>query len=185
MNFCVAILVLNMEENMQHFWHFVLYYFNKGKNTTETQEKICAGYAEGAVTDWTCQKWFVKFRAGDFSLDNAPWSGRQIEVDRDEIETLFENIQRYTMWETADTLKISKPMKLSAKIGQPSIISWCSEHVQSQPLDCECCKVRDCSFTSTSAAPAPALAHSGCSCISFVRQILIDSLLSVMPCSRC
>ena len=39
------------------------YYFKKGKNTTEMQkkEKICAVYGEGAVTDRTCQKWFMKF----------------------------------------------------------------------------------------------------------------------------
>ena len=24
----------------QHFWHIMLYYFKKGKNTTETQKKI-------------------------------------------------------------------------------------------------------------------------------------------------
>ena len=29
-------------------------------------------YGEGAVTDQMCQKWFVKFHAGDFSLDGAP-----------------------------------------------------------------------------------------------------------------
>ena len=46
-------------------------------------------YGEGAVTDQTCQKWFVKFRAGDFSLDDAPWSGRPVEVDSDQIETLI------------------------------------------------------------------------------------------------
>ena len=41
-----------MEENEQHFWHFMLYYFKKGKSTTETQkEKICAVCGEGAVTD--------------------------------------------------------------------------------------------------------------------------------------
>ena len=57
---------------MQRFWH-MLYYFKKGKNATEMQKKICAVYGEGAVTDSTCQKWFVKFRAGDFLLDNAWW----------------------------------------------------------------------------------------------------------------
>ena len=36
---------------MQHFWHIMLYYFKKAKNTTETQEKICAEYGEGALTD--------------------------------------------------------------------------------------------------------------------------------------
>ena len=61
MNFCAAILVLKMEENMQHFWHIKLYYFKKGKNTTETQKKVCVVYREGAVTDRMCQKWFAKF----------------------------------------------------------------------------------------------------------------------------
>ena len=41
---------------------------------------ICVAYGEGAVTDRTCQKWFVKFCAGDFSLDDAPRSGRPAEV---------------------------------------------------------------------------------------------------------
>ena len=50
-----------MEENMQHFWHIVLYYFKKDKDATETQKKICAAYGKGAMTDWTCQKWFVNF----------------------------------------------------------------------------------------------------------------------------
>ena len=50
----------------------------------------------------------MKFRAGDFSLDDAPQSGRPVEVDRDQIETLTENNQHYTMPETADILKISK-----------------------------------------------------------------------------
>ena len=39
----------------------MLYYFKKGKNTTEMQKKICAAYGEGAVTDRMCKKWVVKF----------------------------------------------------------------------------------------------------------------------------
>ena len=70
-----------MEENKQHFWHITLYYFKKGKYTTEVQKKkICAVDGEGAVTDGTCQKWFEKFCAGDFSLDDAPRWGRPAEV---------------------------------------------------------------------------------------------------------
>ena len=40
-----------MEENMAHFWRFMLYYFKKGKNTVEMQKKICAMDGEDAVTD--------------------------------------------------------------------------------------------------------------------------------------
>ena len=43
-----------MEENMQHFQHIMLYYFKKGKDTTEMQKAICAVYGEGAVIDRMC-----------------------------------------------------------------------------------------------------------------------------------
>ena len=43
--------MLKVEENKQHFWHIMLYYFKKGEHTTETQKKICAMYGKGAVTD--------------------------------------------------------------------------------------------------------------------------------------
>ena len=97
MNFCVAVLLLKMEENIQHFWHTMLYYFKKSKNATEMQKiKICAVYGEGAVTDRTCRKWFAKFRVGDFLQDDAPQSGRPVEVDSDQTETLIEKNQHYT-----------------------------------------------------------------------------------------
>ena len=72
------------------------------------KKKICAVYGEGAVTDWMCQEWFVKFCAWDFSLDDAPQSGRPAEVDSDQIETLIENNQHYTTREVASILKISR-----------------------------------------------------------------------------
>ena len=65
-------------------------------------------YEEGAVTGGICQKRFVKFCVGGFSLDNAPRSGRPVEVDTDQIEKLTENNQRYMPQEIADILKISK-----------------------------------------------------------------------------
>ena len=60
----------NIEDgrNYATLQHIMLYYFKKGKNTTETHKKICAVYGEGAVTDQMCQKWFAKFHAEDYSL---------------------------------------------------------------------------------------------------------------------
>ena len=92
------------------------YHFKKGKNTTEMQQKICAACGEGAVTDQMCQKWFEKFRAKDFLLDDAPQLGRSGEVDGDQIKTFIENNQRYTTRERADILKISKSIKLLVKM---------------------------------------------------------------------
>ena len=38
------------------------------------------------MTDGMSQKWFVKFSAGDSSLDDAPQSGRPVEGDSDQME---------------------------------------------------------------------------------------------------
>ena len=48
-------------------------------------------------------------------MDNAPWLGRPVEVGRDQIETLIENNQRYTTWEIAEILKISKSINENEK----------------------------------------------------------------------
>ena len=91
----LVILILKMDETKQHFWHIVLYYFKKSKNVTEKQKKIFSVCGDDAVTDQTCQKWFTKFCARDFSLDDAPWSGRPVKVNSGQIETI-ENNQHYT-----------------------------------------------------------------------------------------
>ena len=55
----------------------------------------------------------MKFHAGGFSLGDAPWSGRPVEVDGDQTETLTENNQCHTTREIAD---ISKSIKLLVKM---------------------------------------------------------------------
>ena len=62
-------------------------------------------YGKGAMTDRMCQKWFIKFHAADLSLDSMV--GRPVEVDGNQIETLIENNQYYTLRKITDILKIS------------------------------------------------------------------------------
>ena len=64
-----------MEWEKATFQHIMLYYFKKGKNTSEMQKKkkkICEMYGEGAVTDYTSHKCFAKFLGrfltGQFSM---------------------------------------------------------------------------------------------------------------------
>ena len=122
-NFCISILILKMEENA-HFCHIMLYYFKKVKNGTETQKNICAVYGEGAMTDQMCQKWLANFYVGGFSLDDTPQSGRPVEVDSNQIETLIENDQHYTMHKIANILKMSRSIQLLMKMKNVSFILW-------------------------------------------------------------
>ena len=68
-NFCSHFNIV--EEKMQHFQHIMPYYFKKCKNATEMQKTICAEYGACAVIKQMCQKWFVKFHAEYFCLDNV------------------------------------------------------------------------------------------------------------------
>ena len=68
------------------------------------------------------QKQFSKFCAGDFLLDDAPKSGRPVEVDNDQIETLLERNQNNTRREIADILKISISIKCLVKTKNVSFI---------------------------------------------------------------
>ena len=63
------------KKEKSHIFDVLCFIFSrKVKTQLKCKKKICAVYGEGAVTDGTCQKWFVKFQAGDFSLDDAPRS---------------------------------------------------------------------------------------------------------------
>ena len=123
MNFCVAILILKMKENKQHFW-LMHYYFKKGKNTTEMQKKkICAVYGEG---DRLIK--YVKSRLWIFMLDISHWTmlhGWVDELKLIEVKSRhIENNQHYTMREIANILKISKSLKLLVKMKNVSFILW-------------------------------------------------------------
>ena len=76
LHFCEAILLLKMEENKQHFWRIMLYYFKKGKNATKMQEKICV---EKVLCLIERVRSVCEVRAGDVSLHDAPRSGRQLK----------------------------------------------------------------------------------------------------------
>ena len=107
-------LIFKFKSKIFYFQHICFISSRKVQNWNK--KKICAVYGEDTVTDWTRQKWFAKFCAGDFLLDDAPWSDRPVEVDSDQIKTLTENNQQHFRWEIANILKISKSIKLLVKM---------------------------------------------------------------------
>lgn len=97
-----------MDNQNEHFRHIMLFYFKKGKNAAQTSKKIYAIYGEDAVKERVYQKWFARFRCGDFSVKDKPRLGRQNEIDNDKLKALIDTNPHYTMREIADVLQISK-----------------------------------------------------------------------------
>ncbi|GFX96938.1 histone-lysine N-methyltransferase SETMAR [Trichonephila clavipes] len=54
----------------------------KGKNAVQARKKLTNVYGEGVLTVRQCQNWFAKFRSGNFDVEDAPRSGRPVEVDK-------------------------------------------------------------------------------------------------------
>ncbi|MDD9350656.1 hypothetical protein, partial [Mumia sp.] len=78
------------------------YYFRKGKNARQACDKLRKVYGENVLQERQCQRWFKKFRDGDFDIHDAPRSGRPTEVDSDELKALV----GANPLEIAETLKI-------------------------------------------------------------------------------
>ena len=52
----------------------------------------CTVYGEDAMTDWTCQKCFTKFHAGDFSLSDVSSSDKP---DSNQIKTFVVVVESF------------------------------------------------------------------------------------------
>ena len=77
-------------------------------------EKVCDW---SSVSKVVCEVLCWRFLTG-----LCPRSGRPVEVDSDQIETLIEKSQCYTTWKIANILKISKSIKLLVKVKNVSFM---------------------------------------------------------------
>ena len=82
----------------------MLYDFNKDNNATESARYINAVYGDGTISVSHCQRWFQKFRAGNYSLKDEPCPGRSVELDQDVLQTLVEQNPSVTVQELAEKL---------------------------------------------------------------------------------
>ena len=97
-----------MSEMRIHFRHLKLYEFRKGSFVTIATKNICAVYGENALSSRTCRKWFQRFRAGNFCLEDEERSGRPPQTDEDKIRDLVEKSRSLTVQEMSNVLKIPK-----------------------------------------------------------------------------
>jgi len=62
----------------------------------QTCKKICAIYDEDAVKERVSQKWFARFRCGNFSVKDKPHLGRSNKIDNDKLKTVINTNPHYT-----------------------------------------------------------------------------------------
>ena len=79
----------------------MLYEFRQGKNAVEARNAICSVYGFGAIGVRTCQRWFARFHAGCFDLEDQQRPGRPQELNSDELVALLDEESRQSTLELA------------------------------------------------------------------------------------
>ena len=76
------------EENI-HLRHCMMHEFQKEGNAIQARKNLCKVLGESVVTSRTCQRWFTKFRSGDFSLLDERRSGRPSDVNDEDLRCMI------------------------------------------------------------------------------------------------
>ena len=68
----------------------LLHYFNMKKTAAERHRILVEAYGEHASAKRTCQKWFARFKSGDFGLEDEERPGQQKKFEDEELDALLD-----------------------------------------------------------------------------------------------
>ena len=66
----------------------LIHYFNMKKTAAESHRILVEVYGEHALAERTCQKWYARFKTGDFGLEDEERSGQPKKFEDEELEAL-------------------------------------------------------------------------------------------------
>ena len=68
----------------------LLRYFNMKKTAAESHGILMEVYGEHVLAERTCQKWFARFKTGDFGLEDEKRPGQPKKFEDEELEALLD-----------------------------------------------------------------------------------------------
>ena len=86
----------------------LLHYFNMKKTAAESHRTFVEVYGEHALADRTCQKWFARFKSGDFGLDDEERPGQSKKFEDEELVALLDEDCCQTQKELAGSLEVTQ-----------------------------------------------------------------------------
>lgn len=86
----------------------LLHYYNMKKKAAESHRILVEVYAEHALAERTCQKWFERFKSGNFDLEDEERAGAPPKLEDAELEELLDQDAAQTQEELAKTLGVDQ-----------------------------------------------------------------------------
>lgn len=93
----------------QHLREVLLHYYFSKKKATEAHRLIVECYGEDhALSVKQCQKWFQRFKDGDFDISDKERPGQPKKFTDEALEKLLEENPNITQGELANALNVSQ-----------------------------------------------------------------------------
>ena len=113
--------MLNFVPEKVFFRGVLLHYFNIKQTAAEKHRILMEVYCEHVLAERTCQKWFARFKSGDFGLENEERPGQTKKFEDEELEALLDENCCQTQEELSESLgviqaAISKRLKADGYI---------------------------------------------------------------------
>lgn len=92
----------------EHLREVLLFCFNWEKSAAETHRILMEVYGEHVPDERTCQRWFKRFKNGDFNTEDRERSGQPKKFENEKLEALLNENPHQTLKELADALNVTQ-----------------------------------------------------------------------------
>nr|XP_015912828.1 histone-lysine N-methyltransferase SETMAR-like [Parasteatoda tepidariorum] len=89
------------------------YEFYHGANVAQTSLNVNEAFGKDAANELTVRRWFMKFRFGDFDLQNEPRELSKSKVGDNQLKAVGEANPSETMHELASRFEVTIPTIVS------------------------------------------------------------------------
>lgn len=86
--------------------YIILYEFKHGISAAEAARNVCSVFGSDTVTKRSVQRWFLKFRDGDFNLENLPRVKYESKVSDDALKGVVAENPNQTTRQLAAKLRV-------------------------------------------------------------------------------
>ena len=86
----------------------LLHYLNMNKTAAENHRILVEVYGEHALAERTCQKWFARFKSGDFGLEDEERTGQPKKFEDEELESSLDEDCCQIQEELAESLGVTQ-----------------------------------------------------------------------------
>lgn len=103
-----SINLSQFQVNKHHLRHVLIFLYLQKKKAAESYRILVETYGDNAPSQKTCERWFNRFKNGNFNLEDAEHPGQPKKFEDTDLEALLKEDDAQTQQHLADALHVSQ-----------------------------------------------------------------------------